>query len=95
MTKTLPLDVAVPEVLGRRWAMHVVAALAPGSARYSEIRERCSGVGNGTLTRRLRELERSGLLSRCWYDESPPRVEYTLTSRGRKLLPVLAAMRRI
>ena len=50
------------------------------------------GINSNTLTARLRELERRGLISRKTYPEVPPRVEYCLTQKARSLKPVLEGL---
>lgn len=54
--------------------------------RYKKFRELMKGISSKTLARRLRELERDGILERHAYNEIPPRVEYTLTSKGQELV---------
>ena len=82
------------ELVGRKWALLIVADLLGGPRRFTEI-ERSLGDANPKLvTTRLRELEASGLVSRTTYAEVPPRVEYALTDRGRDLRPTIEALRR-
>ena len=52
----------------------------------------CAGISSRTLAERLRALQRAGIVRRHSYPESPPRVEYELTDKGRDLLPILDAM---
>lgn len=72
---------------GNRWSLEIVYALGvEGTLRHAEIARRLDGVTQRMLTRSLRQLERDGLISRTIHQESPPRVEYTLTELGRGLL---------
>jgi DNA-binding HxlR family transcriptional regulator len=69
----------------------------PGAARadtrrFSELRASLAGISPKTLTDRLRDLEQHGLVERVSYAEIPPRVEYTLTNKGRTLEPVIGAL---
>ena len=53
--------------------------------RYLTFRKMMKGFSSKTLAIRLKELEKSGILSRKSYNEIPPRVEYALTSKGQEL----------
>ncbi|MCP9487669.1 MAG: helix-turn-helix transcriptional regulator [Gaiellaceae bacterium MAG52_C11] len=85
--------VAAAAQLTDRWTLLIVHDLSEGARRFIEL-ERACAVCPATLSRRLRTLEREGLVRRRRFAETPPRVEYELTRRGCALLPVLAAMRR-
>jgi DNA-binding HxlR family transcriptional regulator len=63
-----------------------------GAVRFNEFRQAVEGVPPRTLTERLRELERAGVLERRLVNASPPYAEYRLTERGRRLAPVVQAM---
>jgi DNA-binding HxlR family transcriptional regulator len=79
-------------VLDGKWTMLVIRDLLGGTRRFSELRASLAGISPKTLTDRLRELEQHGLVERVIYAEIPPRVEYSLTSRGRTLEPVISAL---
>ncbi len=81
-------------VIGPKWSLLVIENLLDGPRRFGEIRQSISGTTSRVLTVRLRELEAAGLLTRTIYPEIPPRVEYTLTARGRALRPAIDALRR-
>ena len=57
--------------------------------RFNEMQRYLGRVSDKTLSQTLKELERDGLIHRKMYPEIPPRVEYTLTDRGRSLMRVL------
>ena len=80
------------DVIGSKWATLILRELLGGTKRFGEMRARLTGVSPKTLTDRLRELESHGVLERTVYAEVPPRVEYTLTEKGRALRPILEAM---
>jgi DNA-binding HxlR family transcriptional regulator len=68
-----------------RWAVLVVVALADRTLRWGELRRRLKGVTDKMLAQSLRTLEADGLVSREVFPEVPPRVDYSLTTRGREL----------
>ena len=57
--------------------------------RFNEMQRYLGKVADKTLSMNLKELERDGLIHRKMYPEVPPKVEYTLTERGRSLMKVL------
>ena len=82
------------KVVGDRWTLAIIHELSLGPRRTVELHRGFKGLSTKTLLARLRKMERAGLVSRHSFSESPPRVEYSLTDRGRSLLPVLREMRR-
>jgi DNA-binding HxlR family transcriptional regulator len=79
-------------VLDGKWTLLVIRDLLGGTRRFSELRASLAGISPKTLTDRLRDLEQHGLVERVSYAEIPPRVEYTLTTKGRTLEPVIGAL---
>jgi len=80
---------AVLTKIADKWAVLVLEVLLERTTRFNEIRRRVQGVSQKMLTQTLRDLERSGLVSREIFAEVPPRVEYSLTPLGRSLVSVL------
>jgi len=79
--------------IGGKWKLPLLWHLAEKDAvRYNELKRSVRGVTNMMLTKCLRELEDYGLVHRQQYNEVPPRVEYSLTERGKQLLPALGAL---
>jgi DNA-binding HxlR family transcriptional regulator len=76
-----------------KWAALVIAALADGPHRHSELARRIAGVSQKMLTQTLRTLERDGLLTRTVTASVPARVDYELTPLGQDLLPVMSAIK--
>ncbi|MEK6289816.1 MAG: helix-turn-helix domain-containing protein [Paraburkholderia tropica] len=75
--------------LGDKWTILVLSMLAQAPenrARFSEIKYGVLGISQRMLTLTLRILERNGLVSRHYFPEVPPRVEYQLTSMGKSML---------
>ena len=73
-----------------KWGTLVILALAEGDAlRWSELRRRAEGVSEKMLAQTLRTLEADGLVHRDAQPVIPPRVDYSLTPRGRELVALL------
>jgi len=80
------------EIIGGKWKGVILWHLTHKTLRFSQLRRRLPGVTQKMLTQQLRELERDGLVEREVFAEVPPRVEYSLTERGRTLSPLLTLM---
>ena len=72
-----------------KWGVLVLVALADGPQRWSELRRRAEGVSEKMLAQTLRTLEADGLVHRDAQPVIPPRVDYSLTPRGRELVALL------
>jgi DNA-binding HxlR family transcriptional regulator len=82
------------EVIGERWTLLLLRdLLLYGPRRFQDFQSSLAGVPPNTLSTRLKELEANGIVRRTLYNERPPRLEYSLTDKGRSLGPVVAAMR--
>jgi DNA-binding HxlR family transcriptional regulator len=79
-------------VIDGRWKLPILFQLLGGTKRFSALKRTLSGATQRMLTLHLRELERDGLIHREVYREIPPKVEYSLTPRGRSLEPLLRFM---
>ena len=75
-----------------RWSTRIVRDLLPGKQRYSQLLASLEGISPKVLAARLRFLESEGILIKTIYPEVPPRTEYELTPRGRRLQGVIQAM---
>lgn len=85
----------VVDILGNKWSILVLKELFTGERRTHELLKALPGISTKTLTIRLRELEEHGLIERRIYAEIPPRVEYSLTPKGRKIQPVMTALHQV
>ncbi len=77
------------EIVGSKWTVLIVHDLSEGPRRFTELERSCAGISPRTLAERLRWLESEEIVLRQSYPESPPRVEYALTPKGKALLPVV------
>src|SRR4051812_19634815 len=80
------------ELIGRRWSGAVIQILLQGPSRYAELRAAIPDITDRMLSERLRELEDQGIVARTVIPDTPVRVEYSLTSKGRELAPALDAI---
>jgi DNA-binding HxlR family transcriptional regulator len=73
------------ELIGSRWSGAIIQCLLGGRARYNAIRATIPEISDRMLSERLRALEAEGVVTRLVVPESPVRVEYELTAKGRAL----------
>jgi DNA-binding HxlR family transcriptional regulator len=84
---------ACADLIGLKWTSLLVHDLSEGPRRFTELEHACPGISPRTLSERLHMLEVQGIVDHASYPESPPRVEYTLTPKGKALLPIVEEMR--
>jgi DNA-binding HxlR family transcriptional regulator len=84
---------AAARILGDRWTLILLRTLAEGPCRFKHLESTGEGISPAVLSARLRELEAHDMITRTSYNEIPPRVEYSLTRKGRDALPVIEALR--
>lgn len=77
------------ELLSGKWRTHIIYELCKRpSCRFRELRKALPRITNTMLTATLRDLEAAGIVHREQFNEIPPHVEYSLTEKGKALLPV-------
>jgi DNA-binding HxlR family transcriptional regulator len=76
-------------LLSGRWRALILYYLSQGPMRFNQLRRANQGISQQMLTQELRALEAAGVISRTVYAEVPPRVEYRLTTAGRRLMPII------
>ena len=76
------------ELITKRGTLEILIPLCCSTdpVRYMTFRKSMKGFSSKTLTTRLKELEKGGILDRQYYNEIPPRVEYRLTQKGQELV---------
>ncbi len=78
------------DIVGQKWKLPIMWYLFQNeSTRYNELKRKINGITNMMLTKSLKELEENQLILRKQYETIPPKVEYSLTERGKALLPTL------
>lgn len=83
----------VLELLSGRWRPQIIYTLYKHpSCRFGELQRAMPRVTNAMLTATLRDLERIGIVDRQQFNEIPPHVEYSLTTKGKALLPIFYEM---
>jgi DNA-binding HxlR family transcriptional regulator len=81
---------AVRDLLGSKWAFHVVRALADAELGFNDLKRELGGVTAKTLSERLDELGCLGFVEKEVHATSPPTTTYRLTDHGRDLAAVMA-----
>jgi DNA-binding HxlR family transcriptional regulator len=81
----------VLDQIGDKWSFLIFAVLEDSPRRFNEIRRLVGDISHRVLTKKLRELERDGYISRTVYPVRPPKVEYELTTLGRSVLGPIKA----
>jgi DNA-binding HxlR family transcriptional regulator len=80
------------ELIGRRWSGAIVREMLAGATRFTDLHDAIPDISDRMLCARLRELEAEAVIVRRVYAETPARVEYQLTDKGRALERVFAAI---
>ncbi len=78
------------EIFGGKWNSRIICVLAEKEVlRYSELRREMANITDAVLASSLKELIANGIVVRKSYDEIPPRVEYSLSEKGKSVVPIL------
>ena len=84
--------VLVQNLLSGKRKILILWYLSYQTLRFNEIKRKMPDVTQKMLTQQLRTLESDGLISRTVYPVVPPKVEYSLTELGKRIIPILEAM---
>jgi DNA-binding HxlR family transcriptional regulator len=82
----------VLDIIGGKWAMPIIYHLSKGTMRFKELERTVEGINTRMLVKELKNMEVNGIILREVYATVPPMVEYTLTSKGEKLLPSIVSL---
>ena len=80
------------DIIGGKWKPLIIWHLGEKTLRFSELKRALPNITQKMLTQQLRALEEDQLVNRFVYAEVPPKVEYSLTEKGKTLLPVLSTL---
>lgn len=87
-----PVEFAM-NFIGGTWKMPILWRLNKQVMRYSELKKYLPHISHKMLTTQLRELEKHGFITRKVYPVVPPHVEYSITEKGRLVIPVIETIR--
>jgi DNA-binding HxlR family transcriptional regulator len=82
------------ELIGRRWTGAILFVLLKSACRFATLRDAIPDITDRMLSERLQELEREDIVQRTVIPETPVRVEYSLTKKGRELASAIDAIGR-
>lgn len=80
------------EIIGNKWTALILRDLFSGPKRFCELEKSVGNINPRTLSQRLDDLEAHGIITKESFNEVPPRIDYTLTQKGRDLQPILEQM---
>ena len=92
MLKNCPVDNTF-KIIGKKFTFHIIRNMAMrNQTRFNEFLGTIENINPKTLSIRLKELEKTKLIERTVYDETPIRIEYTLTKKGKDLQGIIDQM---
>ncbi|MDO4536386.1 MAG: helix-turn-helix domain-containing protein [Clostridium perfringens] len=78
------------DIIGQKWRIPIICIIFNhGTVRYNELKRKIKGITDTALIKGLKELEYNNLILRVQYNEIPPKVEYSLTEKGKTLWPII------
>jgi DNA-binding HxlR family transcriptional regulator len=80
------------EIIGNKWTALIIRDLASGPKRFCVLEKSVGHINPRTLSKRLDDLEAHEIITKQSFAEVPPRIEYTLTPKGKDLIPLLQQM---
>jgi DNA-binding HxlR family transcriptional regulator len=92
VTARCPIRTTI-ELVGGKWKLLIVFQLAEKPARLSDLKRQIPDISEKMLIQELKNLTDSRLVERHNFGEVPPKVEYSLTAMGHKVMPLITAMR--
>lgn len=89
---TCEMEVTLKMIGGKCKPLIIDYLIQYETLRFGALKNKITQISQRTLTNQLRELEADGLITRTVFAEIPPRVEYSITEKGRSLSPILEMM---
>ena len=86
-----PVQATINAISGK-WKVQIVWYLSFGTLGFAQLRRKLKGISEKVLTEQLRQLESARIVSRAVRPTKPPRVDYSLTSSGRELIPTMQVL---
>ena len=80
-------------ILSNKWKCLILRDLLTGTKRFNELNKSIIGISAKVLTENLREMENDGIINRKTYAVVPPKVEYSLSTKGEELKPIIDLMK--
>lgn len=80
-------------IISNKWKVLILRDLITGTKRYNELNRSVVGISAKVLTQNLKDLETDGIVARKVYPVVPPKVEYSLTEKGKELKGILDLMK--
>ncbi|MBS3926419.1 MAG: helix-turn-helix transcriptional regulator [Nitrosarchaeum sp.] len=90
--KCCPIDNTL-KIIGKKFTVHILRNMVIlKQNRFNQLLDTIEGINPNTLTTRLKEMEKSNLIEKKIFNETPIRIEYSLTKKGNALRPILEEM---
>ena len=81
------------KIIGKKFTVHILRNMTQLSqSRFNEFLDSIEGINPKTLSARLREMEKNGIIDRSVFSGTPVKIEYTITKKGKALKPILEQM---
>lgn len=84
----------VADLVGDSCVLLIIRDLLKAPRRFGDFMESLNGISSRTITKKLKYLEEHGIIARTLFNERPPRVEYSLTKKGKGLKTLIKEMER-
>jgi len=80
-------------IISGKWKLKIIYCLVcMGTVRYGVLKKNIDMITHKMLSSQLKELEENGIILRAEYQQIPPKVEYSLTLKGKSLIPLIGSM---